>query len=276
MMNLLISISFIIVAADANAQDAPPEQPLLAGPAMVEEGETAPATLVERTFDGYLIELEEDPYAAAIARIELTQVQQTKLEEVVSARTAAFDEAIRDNYGLIVELAAGLQSKSNEDRIALMGKVREAFAEFTARGTLLDEMKPVLAREKIGEIERLVREYGIAKLADMRGEASEEVRDSQLLARWRLELLGQEFRRSIVRQTRPSQEMFDQLLASLDLAPEQEAKIRAIVQPFAVKRLQNLDTQEDRAQIFRDIREVLDVEQREKLWKWIVEQRPGG
>lgn len=252
----------------------PPKKELLGGPEV--EAKAARATLVKHTFDGDLIELEEETHLAAIRLLDLTDDQKDALEKALNERLLTFDQALRKHYGLIVELT-GIEQKPVAERVTLLGKVTQAFKPFIDRGTMLDEMRDLLTSEQRAEVERLVVEYAEAKLADMRRELmNPDAPRAQLLTRWRLESFGQMIRQSIERQVGLRAEAFEQLLARLSLTPEQDSKIRAIVQEVAIKEFQGKATALERTRVFLEVRAVLTPEQQKRLWEYVLEQYRGG
>lgn len=269
----LVAAALMVGPTERPASD-PPREDLLAGPGV--ESKPAAPTLVRHTFDGDLIEVEEEPHLAAIRLLELTDEQRAALEKALNERLLTFDQALRANYGLIAELT-GIQQKPMAERIALLGKVTQAFKPFIDRGTMLDEMRDLLTSEQRTEVERLVVEYAEAKLADMRRELmNPDAPRPQLLTRWRLESFGQMIRQSIERQVGLRREAFEQLLARLSLSPEQDSKVRAIVQDIAVKELEGKVSAADRTRVFMQVRALLTPEQQKQLWEYVLEQYRGG
>src|SRR4051794_25885416 len=87
---------------------------ILAGPSETEPA-TSKLTLVKRAFDGTLEDVGPEADAVAVGMLSLNQEQRHQYDSILSARHLSMDKAVRDHYGLIVELAA-LQNEHDQEK----------------------------------------------------------------------------------------------------------------------------------------------------------------
>jgi hypothetical protein len=248
----------------------PAATPLLAGPTTI-DSEQQPSIL-EMSFNGSMAETVTEPDRVAIGKLELSSEQRMKFEEIHAARLTQFDQCVKSNYGLVVELG-GLQGESdNAKRLKLIAKVREAFEPYTKRGSFMEEMSPHLTPEQKGQTESMVQEYRQARVRQMRREMGQDATLAQIGTRARLEVFGQMLRESVERQVGLGKEQFEQLAKDLDLSEEQKAKALSIFGPIAVQDFQGNAKQADRLRAFTAFRETLNPEQRRKLWSLLMNQ----
>jgi hypothetical protein len=243
---------------------------LLAGPAVAD----APSklTIVQRNFDGTLQEIDPEPDITAINILPLNETQRQKMLETLKERYAAFDEIVRKNYGLILELSSIQGRAATESTLELLEKTRSAFQGYISRGSFLDEMKPYLDEKQIAQVTAMLDEYRQARLAELRNALGENATLRQIGTRARLESFGQMIRQSIERQIGLARETFDQIAEELTLTDDQRRRAEAMLQPLAVKQFQRIDTPADRAEAFRKFRELLTPEQAAKLLDLVIRQ----
>src|SRR6188768_3302541 len=91
--------------AAPSSRPATASPPILSGPDATEAGSDKP-TLVQRTFDGSVENIGPEPDYVAIGMLGLTPEQRAKYDEIHSARLTAFDQIIRNNYGLVLDIAS--------------------------------------------------------------------------------------------------------------------------------------------------------------------------
>lgn len=252
------------------AESQPAAAPLLAGPTATESADK-PA-IMEMGFDGSMAESITEPDRVAIDKLELSPEQRTKFDEIHAARLTQFDQCVKSNYGLVVELG-GLQGETdNAKRLKLVAKVREAFGPYTSRGSFMEEMSPHLTPEQKRQAESMVQAYKQARVKQMRREMGQDATLVQIGTRAGLEAFGQMLRESIERQVGLGQEQFEQLARELDLSEEQKANALSNFGPIAVQDFQGNAKQADRLRAFTAFRETLNPEQRRKLWSLLLNQ----
>jgi len=268
----LIAVSVLLqVAQPAASQPAiPPPPPLLSGPSVVDDP-GAPAVM-EPSFDGTMTESVTEPDYVAVGKLDLNEQQRKAYDDLHSARLTVFDQCVKSNYGLVSELASLQGESDNSKRLAVIGKVREAFKPYTVRGSFMDEMSPHLTAEQRRQAEAMVAEYRQARIKQLRRDMGRDATLVQIGTRARLEAFGQMLRESVERQIGLGQDQFEQLAKDLDLSEEQKAKALSIFGPIAVQDFQGNAKPADRLRAFTAFRETLNPEQRRKLWAILMNQ----
>jgi hypothetical protein len=276
MTTIAIFISALLGAQSSTqpASTQPTTQPapagdVLAGPKVKDTSSAAP-TIVRRAFDGTLEELEAEPGVVAAGMLDLTQEQRSAYEQLLAERLAAFDQAVRENYGLIVEVAATAGEADTDRWIDVLNKLRAGFASFLERGQFADQISPHLTEPQREQLNQMINEYVQAQVEQL--QRMHGLNRQQAARRMMLETFGQMIRRSIERQVGLEREQFERLAEELGLTEEQKNKTQAIFGPLAVKKLQNQPvTPAERAAAFGRFNQLLTPEQRRKALAIIVE-----
>jgi hypothetical protein len=257
----------LLAASPALAQPAaaPKAPPPLQGPAVTE----APAkpTLVERDFAGKLKRLETSPEEAALALLTLDEETRSKTQAVLAERTAILDKIVLDNLDLVIQIHNARQSGSRIDQLVLLGDFVKAMRPLNDRGTLADELLPVLPLAQGADFRALVREYNQAATAEIVAEAKsrgERLTPRQAATRESLIVLGQEVKRSYERQITSKTAEFEAIIAQLNLDPDQDSKIRNLVLDYA-QEVKGKPTADQRRAVFFKIMALLDSEQQRTL-----------
>ncbi len=249
-----------------------PSAPVLSGPEAVED-DAGKLTLVHRSFDGSIESIGAEPDAVAIAMLDLTPEQKAKYDEVGSARMTAFDQIVRNNYGLVLELATLQGEPNGARRMDVLTKTQQAFAPYLERGSFLREMWTVLTDAQHQQVEGMVAEYQQARAESFDRESSEQLSRRQIVVRERLTMFGQMLRESIERQVGLERDNFEMLANELELTPEQRNAAEAIYQPLAIKRFQNLEvTPAERAAAFAEFNKLLSAGQKQKAFGILLRQ----
>lgn len=211
------------------------DEPLLAGPRLDEEG--AERTIVRFDFNGGLRRLDKSPEEAALNALNLDSVTRDATDDILSERFTALDDAVRDNLDLLVELNAARQAGNKPEAASRVQQLIERLESIrtSARswGRLRDRLGIVLTESDRRDFHRMVDEYWRAVVRDEMQQAQarkEKMTLAQAYVRVRLNATGLELRRAFERQFKSREKQFDVLLASLNLTPAQDAKIRKQVQ----------------------------------------------
>jgi Spy/CpxP family protein refolding chaperone len=268
-----VAITFIVAAqSPATAPATQPSAPLLSGP-QASEDDAGRLTLVRRSFDGTIENLGAEPDAVAIAMLDLTPQQKARYDEVRAARMSAFDQIVRNNYGLVLELAS-LQGETNPaKRLEIFSKTSQALKPYLDRGSFLREMWPVLTDEQRQQVEAMVAEYRQAKSDEISRESNENLSRRQIVVRERLNMFGQMLRESIERQVGLERENFEMLADELELTQEQRAAAEAIFGPLAIKRFQNIEvTRAEQSAAFAEFNKLLSAGQKQKAFGILLRQ----
>ncbi len=254
----------------------------LAGPSLA----TAPApkpTLVQRDFAGKLVRLDVAPAEAAVKVIELNPPTRAKIDAILIARAAVLDQIVSDNLELLVRLQ-GVRDAADKS------KARETYQELIdkseplrARGTLVDELTGALSVDQAAQVRSMTQKYVAAAIAQRVADKTagkdlsfrEKNRAQREAAREEtLALIGQEFRRAYERTVGQRAADFETLLKDFSVTPEQESKIRKIVQDNFTSTY-GKPTPQQRAKAFWEVYAMLDEPQRQQLLKRVAEERAG-
>lgn len=275
--------------APAPAPSMAPPAGILAGPAA-----TAPAaapTIVERSFDGALAPLDDEPEVVATFRLALSEDQRPRLEAAAAARSAAFEQILLANYDEFLRMGEDLKSMRSAPpaergaALARMREVRATLTPFEARGTFLEEAAPLLEAEQLAQARRMAEEWRAARRAELSKEVfSKDTAElapaeaERLDARLRLELLGQLAKRTIQRRADSRTAQFDAVVRQLDLTPEQAERVKQLFMEIAVQEIQGKRergqlTRREREHVFGELAKILDGTQRGKLRELLLGDR---
>lgn len=267
------------------AKKTPPAQPTtpapapnaedpLSGPAVVDNPKT---TIVEHDASGRLIRPEVGPEEAAYAKLDLTPEQRGPIDALLAKRAATFDQIVRANVDLLVQLQSARQANDADAYRKSFTELQKAFRPINVAGPLRAQIAKELPKDQAGEFEAMQRQYWRAVYDEAvktegapaptpdnhaKPEAGHNMAD--IIRREIVTNFGQEIDRSFKRITEQLHERLESFLSQLDLTSEQDAKIRAMVTDYAQKTKLN-PTPEDRAELFRRILPELTPEQRKKL-----------
>lgn len=233
-----VLLASLLLAAPALAQTAEPaDPPALAGPSVTDT--KAPPSLVQRDFEGKVKRLEEPADEAALALLPLTPEQRAKADAVLAQRHALLDRLVLENF----QTVSRLRGAPADERRQVFLELREALRPLRERGSLADELRPVLTSEQHERHAELVGEY-FAAITDETapGEAMGEqprraVDRAGAAGRELIQQIGVAVRRSYERTIGQQQKELEATLAALNLTPEQDAKVRKIILDSAQKRL---------------------------------------
>jgi hypothetical protein len=270
-LSIIMCASLAVTQTSQPAASPPATQPdILAGP-KADEPQSAKPTITRKSFNGELEDVGPEPDVMAILALELTPEQRATFDQMLAARHAAFDESVRNNYALIVELAA-IQGESDEHkRNDVVNRVRVAFEPFFRRGMFVDEFGDHLTMPQREQINAMLFEYREAKIFDT--QRKHGLNRPQAVVRARVEVFGQLISQSIERQVALEQDNFEQIAQELNLTQEQKSKAQTIFGPLTVKRLQNIEiTPKERSEAFRSFNRDLTPEQRGKLLAILIKQ----
>jgi hypothetical protein len=256
---------------------APEDSAPLGGPKI--ESQKERDSLVERDFMGKVRRLDESPEEAALKRVSLDADAKKGVDAILQARSAIVDGMVRENLELIINLRNAKESGDKGELVRLLGEVKEKLQPLAARGTLLQELKDAMPSVEYARVETMTKEYRQAIVDELREEAGPDgakggrVRDGALAGRESLLELGQQIRASYERQFVSRFARFEQVLAKLDLRPEQERSIRAMAREQFEKTKGRATPQEKRDLAVR-ILAVLEKDQQAKFLKATSEEMP--
>jgi hypothetical protein len=263
---------------------APAESNPLAGPAVgAQAGTAAKPTLVQRDFGGTLVRLDVPPAEAAVKLIELDPPTRARVDAILLARSALLDELVTNNLELLAQLQGARAGGGEDQTRAAMKQLMDKAEPLRARGPLIDELAAVLPADKAAQARSLTEEYMRAAISQRMEKASggkalsvrERARAMREAAREEaLAMIGQEIRRSYERTVGQRSSDFEALLKDLGVTPEQESKIRKIVQDAFLANYGKTSADE-RTKAFWSVYAELNDEQRQRVVKRLFEERAG-
>lgn len=254
--------------------EPPPVDNPLAGPAVQTAVLSEARSLVQRGFNGTVEPLTIEADTAAIGLIDLTEEQRAEFERIAAERSGIFSKAIREHLDLLMELG-GIDAKEQPaEFLRILTRVGEALSEYRARGTMMHEMSPYLTAEQRREVRRLMGEYLQARTETIRRETGPDTPWAAIAIRLQVETLGAMAKSAIESAAAMGSAMFDALSERLGLTPDQQAKIRKIYEPIAIKEFQGKPVGRiARVRALFQISHLLTEEQMVRLVEYTREER---
>ncbi|MEQ9095573.1 MAG: hypothetical protein RIE32_04855 [Phycisphaerales bacterium] len=271
-----LAIAALLVAACPSLalQQDSDDAPLLAGPSV--GGQAEPLTLVRHDFTGAFQRLDRHPAEAALALIRENFTVEPSADGAIASiladRRRLLDDLVVERLDVLIKLANGGDER---DRVEAIGVLRRAMAPEARKGALGDRIRAHLPGPAAAEHARLEREYLDAAIAD-RVQLLEAERAGMGQGALRLRAraietlvgLGAEVRSAYERTIVQKGEQLDELIAALNLSPEQEGTVRRLVQAYGEETLLDKDAREDqkgRLALFLQIAAELTPDQRRAL-----------
>lgn len=289
----ILAVSGLAAVEDAAAQEA---APLLSGPAverstgstgsggeseMAGMGEIGQRTIVERSFEGALVELEVHPATAALAKLDLSDAERAATDRVLDERAKYVSKAARENQALILRLQTARRGGGEEGPRELVELMREArpLLEPLVRPSLVEKLSGVLEEKNSAELKRMVGEYMEAygevqreRMGEPSGEgAGRGARAAGGRAGGRGAALAEsglalrEIARAFATTVEMRREQTEALLRAIDATPEQEGQIQQILRDVGSEDGLGTPSPAKRREIIERIAEVLTPEQRVRL-----------
>ncbi|MFN0131344.1 MAG: hypothetical protein ACKVW3_02235 [Phycisphaerales bacterium] len=257
--------------------DSPPtaEGAALAGPKVSERSTT---TLIERDFAGKVKRLDTPPEEASLALLDLDEATRAATTRILNERAAIMDGIVRDNIDLLLKFVTARQGGDRAAIVSLLGEFNAKLEPLRARGELVDEIHDALPPAMRGRFTTLVTEYRKAVTDEAAGEAKtkgERARPRAAAMRERLADLGLEVKRSYERLIGAGQRDFEALIEELQLAPEQETKVRNLAQEY-VQKTKGKPTPAQQRQLVTSIMAHLTPEQNKVLLSKLAAARGEG
>lgn len=244
----------------------------LSGPA-VKKVQQKPS-LVERDVEGKIVRLQMQPAEAALKLMKFDEATQKKVDEIVLRQTAALDGVVRDNLEAIAKIAGLNQAGNKAEALAAFKELFDKSDVLRRRGGLINQLTGVMSDEQAAELRELVGDYYKARLAEEQEIAKakgEKYSGVKFTLTEQLQILGQEIKRSYERVFGQQAKEFEELLKTLNLTPEQDAKIHQIVGD-SFQKSYGKQSEAEKARVFLRVWEELDTEQRKIVWEKIKEQ----
>jgi hypothetical protein len=263
------------VCAPALAQDEPaPAADPLSGPALAPR-EVKPS-LVVRDASGALVRPEGMSLAeAAFRKLKLDPKAQAAGENVLKDRARLLDDVVATNLIEIGQLANAFQSGNRAAAMEGLAKLWKDTEALRAKGQLNQQLAKALPKAQGDQLLGMVQEYMQAVFTEERQKAQttgESFNMGKVIVAENLKGLGQEIKASYERVIGQSSRDFEQLIKDLDLTPEQEGKLRTMVQESLTKYGANAPAARNSA-IFMEMYRTMTPQQRRRALELLAERR---
>lgn len=267
---VLLALTCLPLAATAQPGDAQPaEDNPLRGPKLVTAGAPTKPTIVTRTFEGKLEQLDTRPEFAAIEVMTFDEATRAKLDALRTTRTAEIDAALKANLPLFLEIQGANQAGDRAGAMPLIRKLREAAPEIFDP-PLTDRFVAIMSPQDAATFRGIVNEYNQAFAKERAGDQTGgrgETRPRPGIDSRRTETMQtiRELARALGSTVAERRERLDGALQAIDASPELGEKIRSIIRESAAQAPAGQLSSEQRAETTRRIFELLTPEQR-RLW----------
>lgn len=225
----------------------------------------ASPTLIERSFDGALIELDVNPAEAALGLLDLTDEEQLATRRVLEARAAMASSIAREHLELFLKVQAARQGGDEQATRTLMREAIPVLAPLL-RPTLAESLASELSEANAACLQRMVEEYKLAVMESREpgSDRATQGRASSARASLRYEsgLVLREIARSIAATVESRRDQADALYEAVGATPEQREQIQAILRQMGASEGLGTPSPERRREIMERIFQVLSPEQR--------------
>lgn len=256
------SVLMTVVLAGLTGGPALSQAGPLAGPSVgVSE---APATLLERDYEGKLRPLGSRAEFAAVDLLGLDPGERAAADALIAERGALVESVVFDNLELLTELQTARAGATpggdplggNRD---LRKRLRTAMEPLNAGGPLVDRVAEVLPEASRAEYRRIVEEWYAA--AEKESPEGGGPRGAALAVR--LRAVGDEIRAAYERGVAGRAERLDEIVAALGLTPEQEGEVRELIRRSFTES-GGKPTEAQRSALIRAVFEKLTPDQRRR------------
>lgn len=205
---------------------------VLAGPKVrTEEG-----TEGSLDFRGEMRRPDARPEELAAAGLSLSESHRAAVDAILRRRAERLDQIIAANLDLLTKLGTASQTGDRLDQLMLSLEAIEKLRPLTREGTLRRQIAEALPPEQRLEFNRALNAYWreVARHGkDLPGDDGKPRGVIGAAIAEGVQLFTEEVERSFRRQAESGQLVLNLILAGLELSPEQEARIGAIVAEFA-------------------------------------------
>ncbi len=255
------------------------QPPALAGPKVSEVA--ARPTLVRRDYEGRLRALDSSAEEAALALLTLDDPTRARVDAVLESYAARLDAIVADNLGLLTKLVTSKGGRRDEYN-ATLRELTAVLRPLRENGGLKAEVARELPPDQRERFESLLSEYWAAAIDDeLQSSApggtpgaggAEGPRRRAAAVKVTLAAAGREVKRSFDRLVASREDAFKDFSARLDLAPDQDARVKQIFTDLYVETLGKPTPDQRRAAILKAMQE-LSPEQRAAFAADMLEQR---
>jgi Spy/CpxP family protein refolding chaperone len=280
---ILSVLTFAADPAAAHADPAPPAGPL-SGPKIKER--ERPRSIVPRTMEGRADPLETRPERVALEKLTLSDDERRAAQAIFDERAVQVAALARQHRETLLKLHNLRQARGGRaepgtksgngpdpDRAEIASLVAEIRADAgpLLDPPLIDQLSAKLTPANAAELRRMVDEYASSAFAARTGRPDRAGRAHP--ERAELMLLVGEMGRAYRAEIGERKDRLEKLLAAVQATPEQESRIRAIVQNRA-ELAGDSPSRQSRRKIAEAIRSELTPEQQSLLREFV--EKEGG
>ena len=224
------------------------------------------------TYDGRLEEIYAEPDVIAVEQLQLTHEQRGACNAILDSRRQLANKLVFGNYDLVIALGAiGQDGELSAGDLKLLGEIWAAFEPYRARGQFLDEIRDILTPEQVGIVWKATAGFDEAHEAQITKEKPETPR-WQIQSQMAFERLGQLIQDTIESRTGAGADDFKELIAAVELRPEQQRKWEAALGPLAIQEYQGKDVKQKQFWILMELVGTLDDAQKKAFWEYAAKQ----
>lgn len=245
-------------------ESAPADPPTLAGPSVTATG---PRTLVVYEYGGGLQELGLPPAEAALELLDLDDAAAERVAHVLAERSMLAEQLIIDNFDLVSQGEAIEASANQLEKGVFFLQVIRALYPLIERGSLEDEIRPLLPEQTAAEYDALLDEYWHAvgkSRVEQAAAKNQKLRLRKAVREARRDQLGKEVELAAKRALESERFAVDYLTRGLDLSATQEERIKTLVVDF-VARTMGEASEQDKGRLFGEVLAYLNEHQRNLL-----------
>lgn len=250
-------------------QDPPP----LAGPT-AHPPQSAPATLVERSFNGEVKPPEIPPEEAALSLLSLNAPDSSALQRqahdaaqgILAERAKFIDDFVVNNVPLLTMFGNAENTGDKLDQLMLALEAMRKFRPLYEKGTLQRRLADVLPEPDRDQFESVLREYWSALVQDRHARPKADGKRPgriEVVLGAKLESFGKEVERSFQRVLYSGELIYAYATKDLKLTKLQQRRLRELSAEHAAKG-ENVTEQDNRRLFVRAIF-ILDEEQRPRF-----------
>lgn len=251
-------------AEQGTPADAGERSHALAGPS-VEPAE--PHTLVTYEYSGQLQELGLPPAEAALDLLDLDPMTAERVSDVIAERARLAEQLIADNFELFIQAETVEASGKALEKGWFFVRVLKVLYPLIERGSLEDEIRPLLPEMTGDEFDALLDEYwqavGQARVEDARPKG-DRLRLRKAVREARRDQIGKEVELAAERALASERFAVQYLTKGLELNEFQQTKIQSLINDH-MGRTMGEPTEGDTAQLFIGVLAFLNETQRAEM-----------
>ena len=236
----------------------------LAGPS-VEPAE--PHTLVAYEYSGQLQELGLPPAEAALDLLDLDPMTAERVSDIIAERARLAEQLIADNFELFIQAETVEASGKALEKGWFFARVLKALYPLIERGSLEDEIRPLLPEMTGDEFDALLDEYwqavGQARV-DAANAKGERLRLRKAVREARRDQIGKEVELAAERALASERFAVQYLTKGLELNEFQQTKIQSLINDH-MGRTMGEPSEGDTAQLFIGVLAFLNEAQRTEM-----------